>query len=244
MLLCNKYFTEPQFLAHRELNMTTIGFATIGQTPRSDLVPYLVERLGRPVKVIEKGVMDDLSGAEIASLDRGDEGLHMVTKLRDGGSARISYELAVPRMQQKVNDLVDEGADLVVILCGADWSALSAPVPIVNPGKLFPNVIEALSAGSRLGVVKPAAHQVATTENQFQKLGVDAVVTSAFPYDDAADDAARTAGKLLAAGGANMVWMTCVGMNESMRTALRQELDVPIVLARSLLARVISELIS
>lgn len=224
--------------------MTTIGFATIGQSPRVDLVPYLVERLGTPVKVLERGVMDGLDAAQLAALDRGDDGLHMVTKLRDGGSARIAYELAVPRMQAEVDALVAEGADLVVILCGADWSALTASVPIVNPGKLFPNVVEALAKGSKLGVVKPAAHQIAPTEQQYRVLGLDAVVTAAFPYDDQADDAARAAGRQLREAGAELVWMTCVGMNESMRAALREELDVPVILARSLLARVIGELVA
>jgi protein AroM len=224
--------------------MTTIGFATIGQSPRVDLVPYLVETIGVPLTVLERGVMDDLDADELASLDRGDDGLHMVTKLRDGGSARIAYDLAVPRMQAEVDALEREGADLIVILCGADWSALTARVPIVNPGKLFPNVVSALAAGSKLGVVKPAAHQVATTEVQYRNLGMDAAVTSAFPYDDQADDAARVAGRALRDAGAELVWMTCVGMNESMRTALREELDVPVILARSLLARVIGELVA
>ena len=122
--------------------MTTIGFATIGQSPRDDLVPYLVERIGAPVRVLERGVMDGMDAEALAALDRGDDGLHMVTKLRDGGAARIAYGLALPRMQAEVDALVAEGADLVVILCGADWSALTAKVPIVNPGKLFPNVVE------------------------------------------------------------------------------------------------------
>ncbi|MDF1524574.1 MAG: AroM family protein, partial [Trueperaceae bacterium] len=82
--------------------MTTIGFATIGQSPRDDLVPYLVERLGAPVRVLERGVMDGLDADKLAALDRGEDGLHMVTKLRDGGSARIAYELALPRMQAEV----------------------------------------------------------------------------------------------------------------------------------------------
>lgn len=224
--------------------MPTIGFATIGQTPRADLVPYLVEQIGTPLHVLERGVMDGLDAAGLAALDRGAEGLHMVTKLRDGGSARIAYELAVPRMQAQVDALVADGADLVVILCGADWSRLRAPVPVVNPGKLFPNVIQALAANTRLGVVKPAAHQVAPTVEQYRNLGLDAAVTSAFPYDDGADEAAREAGRALREAGAEMVWMTCVGMDESMRAALRAELDVPIVLARSLLARVIGELVA
>ena len=224
--------------------MTTIGFATIGQSPRDDLVPYLVERIGAPVRVLERGVMDGMDAAALAALDRGDDGLHMVTKLRDGGSARIAYELALPRMQAEVDALVADGADMVVILCGADWSALTAKVPIVNPGKLFPNVVQALAAGSKLGVVKPAAHQIAPTEAQYRSLGLDAVVTSAFPYDGAADDAARAAGRQLRESGTELVWMTCVGMNESMRAALREELDAPVILARSLLARVIGELVA
>jgi len=224
--------------------MPTIGFATIGQTPRDDLVPYLVGRLGRPVDVLQGGVLDDLEPSEIASLDRGGEGLHMVTRLRDGGSARLAYDLAVPRMQRVVDGLVDQGADLVVILCGADWSAVQARVPVVNPGKLFPNVIQALGAGSRLGVVKPSAGQVEHTVRQYEALGLDVAVTAAFPYDANANEAARTAACELRDQGAEMVWMTCVGMGEDMRDVVRAELDVPIVLARSLLARVIDELIA
>lgn len=224
--------------------MTKIGFATIGQTPRDDLVPYLLERLGRPLEAIEGGVLDDLSDAEIAALDRGGEGLHMVTRLRDGGDARLAYDLALPRMQTVVDGLAERGADLVVILCGADWSAVQAPVPVVNPGKLFPNVIQALAAGSRLGVVKPSAGQVAHTEKQYAALGLDVAVTSAFPYDAAACDAARTAARQLREQGAEMAWLTCVGMDEAMRDAFREELDVPVVLARSILARVIGELVA
>jgi len=224
--------------------MPTIGFATIGQTPRDDLVPYLVEHLARPVDVLQGGVLDDLEPAEMAALDRGGEGLHMVTRLRDGRSARLAYDLAVPRMQRVVDGLVEQGADLVVILCGADWSAVRAKVPVVNPGKLFPNVIQALAAGSRLGVVKPSAGQIEHTVRQYEGLGLDVAVTSAFPYDAGANEAARTAARELRAQGAEMVWMTCVGMGEEMREVVRSELDVPIVLARSLLARTIDELIA
>lgn len=224
--------------------MRTIGFATIGQTPRDDLVPYLVDQLGAPVRVLERGVLDDLSANEIASLDRGDDGLHMVTRLRDGGSARIQYEAAVPRMQAEVDALVEAGADLVVILCGADWSRVTANVPVVNPGKLFPNVIQALGAGSRVGVMKPSAGQVEHTVQQYRALGLDVAVTSAFPYDANARESMRTAARELRTEGAEMIWMTCVGMDESMRSAVREEHDVPIVLARSLLARTIGELVA
>lgn len=225
--------------------METIGFATIGQTPRDDLVPYLMERLPRGVRALEGGVLDGLSAEEMAELDRGGEGLHMVTRLRDGGSARLAYAEALPRMQRVVDDLVARGAELVVILCGADWSAVRAPVPVVNPGRLFPDVIRALAGRSRLGVVRPDAGQVAGTLRQYRdEFGLDAVVTHAFPYDESAVDNARAAAVKLTAEGAELIWMTCVGMGEEMRDAVRQVTNKPVVLARSLLARVVAELVS
>lgn len=219
-----------------------IGFATIGESPRDDLVPYLVSRLSRPARVLEGGVLDGLDEREIAALDEGGEELHMVTRRRDGGSARLAYRQALPRMQRVVDDLVAQGAELVVILCGADWSAVRAPVPLVNPGVLFPNVVQALAQGKRLGVVKPSDGQVARTETQYRELGLEPCVTAAFPYDERALERADAAGAWLAEREVDMVWMTCVGMGEEMREALRARVDRPVILARSLLARVIDEL--
>lgn len=221
----------------------TIGFATIGQTPRSDLVPYLVGKLGKPVSVLEGGVLDDLTPDEIASLDENGEGLHMVTRLRDGGSARLSYRNALPRMQKVVDDLVEEGADLIVIVCGADWSDIKASVPVINPGKVFPATVESIAGSARLGVMKPSAGQVEVTAAGLKARGVDAVVTSAFPYDDNRLAAARSAAQELQRHDPQLVWMSCVGMDEDMREVVVEELGRPVILARTLLAGLIGNLL-
>lgn len=230
-------------MSFTEEKLPTVGFATIGQTPRSDLVPYLVNKLGRPVRVIEGGVLDDLEEAEMATLDEGDEGLHMVTRLRDGGSARLSYRLALPRMQRVVDSLVEQGADLIVIVCGADWSAITAPVPVVNPGRVFPATVESLAGNARLGVIKPSAGQVEVTLAGLRERGVDAVVTSAFPYDDRRLEAARTAAAELRGQEPQLIWMSCVGMDEDMRQVVAEELGRPVILARSLLAGLLDNLL-
>ncbi|WP_030105419.1 AroM family protein, partial [Actinoalloteichus caeruleus] len=48
-----------------------LGVVTIGQSPRVDLVPELLPRLGR-VEVVERGALDDLGRAEIAALAPGE----------------------------------------------------------------------------------------------------------------------------------------------------------------------------
>lgn len=225
--------------------MTTIGFATIGQSPRTDLVPYLLERLPHRVTALEAGVLDGLTTAEMAALDDDGPGVHMVTLLNDGSSVRLSFDLTLPRMQQVVDTLVARGAEIVVILCGADWSAVRAPVPIINPGQLFPKVIQGLTGRSKLAVIRPSAGQVQATEQEYRgRLGLDAIVTSAFPYDANATANAAGAATNLRDQRPELAWMTCVGMGEDMRSAVRRELDIPVVLARSLLARLIAELVA
>lgn len=222
-----------------------LAFATIGEAPRDDLVPFLREQLPPEVEIVEDGILNHVMQHEREALDAGDESLHMVTRDRDGHAYRISYQLALPHMQEVVNGLVKGGADLVVILCGADWSPVRASVPVVNPGRLFPNLIQALGSNIKLGVIKPDAGQIPFTERQYRdELGLNPVVVAASPYQLERLELATQAAEELKSAGADMVWMTCVGMGEEMRSAVRNVLPVPTILARSILGKVISELLT
>ncbi|MEX2534486.1 MAG: AroM family protein [Trueperaceae bacterium] len=222
-----------------------LAFATIGEAPRDDLVPFLREQLPPQIEIFEDGVLNHLSPEERLALDAGDDTLHMVTRDREGNAYRLSYQRTLPQMQSVVDGLVERGADLVVILCGADWTPVKAKVPVVNPGRLFPNVIGALGGNLKLGVIKPDAGQIPHTEKQYRdELGLDPVVVAASPYTSDRLELAEQAARQLADAGVDMVWMTCVGMGEEMRSAVRRVLPVPTVLARSLLAKVIDELLT
>lgn len=221
-----------------------IGFATIGEAPRDDLVPILRQQLPADLEVVEAGVLDDLSQEAILELNTRDETLHMVTRTRSGASYRLNYQLTLPHMQKVVDGLVNQGVDLVVILCGADWTPIQARVPIINPGSLFPKLIQALGSGLKLGVIKPDAGQVAHTETQYRQLGLDPYVTAASPYQSDRLALAREAACFLKEHKVDLIWMTCVGMDEAMRTAVQEVLPKPTILAQSILARVIDELLT
>lgn len=222
--------------------MKIIGMTTIGQSPRDDLVPYMEETFSRRVTVLQRGALDGLTGAEIAGLaPRAGQGT-LVTRLRDGSEVPLSYEAVLPRMQAAVDELAARGAELLVVLCGADWSALRSDLLIVNPGQVFPAIVTALAKGRRLGVIKPSPAQVAGAERQFRERGIEAVATSASPYiGEARLEAARAAAEALRAARVDLVWMTCVGMDEPMRGVVREVTGKPVVLARSILSRVVDE---
>ena len=152
---------------------TIVGMATIGQTPRIDVVPAIERILGPDVKAIEAGALDGLSPDEIAQLAPAAGEQPIVTRLRDGSSTRLSHRAILPRMQGCVDDLTAQGAELLVMLCGADWSELKSDKLIVNPGKLFPSIVSALAAGRGLGGIKPDGGQVERERRRYAGIGME-----------------------------------------------------------------------
>jgi protein AroM len=224
--------------------MDRIGMVTVGQSPRDDLVPFMTPLFTRPVAVLQAGALDDLDPREIEALGPEPGEVGIAARLRDGSETLLSHAKILPRVQACVDSLRADGAELLVVLCGAHWSALRTDILVVNPGLLFPAIVSALAAGRRLGVIKPVAAQVEQARRQFAERGIEAVVTSTSPYTGARRlDDVRRAAVDLAAARVDLVWMTCVGMDEAMREVVTEVTGRPAILARSILARVLDELL-
>ncbi len=225
--------------------MHPIAMITVGQAPRDDLVPHMQAVFSRKVDIWQAGVLDGLSGEAMADLwpDPGEVGI--VARLLAGSNTLLSHRKILPRVQALVDQAVALQASPIVILCGADWSALRSPTLIVNPGKVFPAIVSALASGWRLGVIKPSAGQIEQARKQFADRGIQAVVTAASPYTgERRLRDVRGAAEHLRDAGVDLVWMSCVGMDEAMRAITSEVTGKPVILARTILARVIDEFLA
>jgi protein AroM len=222
-----------------------IGFATVGESPRDDVVPKVASWLPPDTEIVQRGCLDGLTQAQLQALfaPPGSEGI--VAGVADG-SVLLAFDQLFPRMQEVVDGLArGDGADLVVVLCGADWTGITSDVLVVNPGRLFPAVVSALARGRRLGVIKPDAGQIGPERERYRNLGLEVHVTAASPY--AGQDRialAEQAATKLSQAGCELVWMTCVGMDGPMRQAVQDIVKVPVILASSLLGRLVAEMVA
>ncbi|HET9014887.1 MAG TPA: AroM family protein [Thermomicrobiaceae bacterium] len=226
--------------------MTTVGFATIAESPRDDVVPYMRDEMPAGIAVVERGCLDGRAPDEIAALGPEPGEVGIVARLKSGGSTLLSHRKLLPIMQRQVDALTHEdGADLVVILCGADWSDVRSERLVVNPGRLFPATISALAHGRKLGVIKPSAGQIAKERERYAALGIEVVVTAAEPYAGEERLAlAAAAAEEIRDAGCDLVWMTCIGMDPPMRQIVAGITGKPVILAHALLARIVTELVA
>ncbi len=225
--------------------MQTIGFATIAESPRDDVIPAMRPYLPADVRIAERGCLDGLSRSEIESLGPGAGEVGIVARLKAGGSTLLSHGKILPQMQRCVDELIrEEGADLVVILCGADWSAIRAERLVVNPGRLFPGVIGGLAHGRRLGIIKPSAGQVDAERARYRARG--SMPSSPPPIPTRRRNDLRwptSPGRSCAMPAAISIWMTCIGMDAAMRDVVTEITGKPVVFAQAILARIVAELV-
>ncbi len=215
-----------------------IAFVTLGQTPRSDLVPEILARIGAPVDAVEFGALDGMSAAEIAATAPRPGEASLATRLAGGGETVVSKQWAHGRLQQVLARVDAGGFDLVVLLCTGHFPELRSRTLMVEAQRVVDGFVEALAVdGCRLGVMVPLARQV----DEFHVRGNekrDVRLTHFSPY---AGDRLEHASDELA--DRDMIVMHCMGYDEAMRARVVARTAGAVVLARRVVAGAIAQLI-
>ena len=97
--------------------MKKIGAITVGQSPRTDLIPEMEPILGDTVEIIQMGGLDGLTREEIAAFRPRPNDYVLVSRLADGTSVSFGESYVLPRMQECIHRLEDKGVSLILFLC-------------------------------------------------------------------------------------------------------------------------------
>jgi len=218
-----------------------VGLVTIGQSPRSDVVPDMAAILGPSVAIREAGALDGLARADIDALAPSGDDEILVTRLRDGASVFLGKPRIVRLVEARIAALEHDGATLTALLCTGAFPRLRATRPLIQPQPLLLGLLRAMSWSGRLGVLTPSLRHVPQTEARWRRDGFDAVVAPLSPYEEEDAAALQRAAGAMRDGGAGVIVMDCMGFRRKTREELRALTGVPVFLANLLLARVIAE---
>lgn len=218
--------------------LDTVRFVTIGQTPRSDLVPDLVARLPEGTAIREVGALDGLGAAAVAALAPEPGEARLVTRMGDGSQAVVGKAKMHARLQGILDGLGRDPTAVTVLLCTGEFPGLRGPGAFLDAQHLVDHGVAALCAGmERIGLLLPAAEQAGEFHWR-PALHQELRVTWASPYvGDRFDEAAREL------SGCDAVVMHCMGFTEEQRTRVARSSGRPVLLARRFVAAAVAQLL-
>jgi protein AroM len=214
---------------------------TIGQSPRIDVVPALLESVGTPIESHEFGVLDEIDHAAIAALSPVGAEPRLVSRLRNGREVVMSHTAVETRLGKLLMELDERGFDLIVLLCTGRFPAWRLRTPFIEPQHVVNHFAEGLATGAgSIGIMLPDATQAET----FGSIGaLPTRFASASPYLPDPDGVAlRAAARTLADTG--LIVMHCIGYTEEMRRAAAQASGRLVLLAHRLVATAIDLLLA
>ena len=237
-------------------------------------MPEIRPFLGPGVEVVEAGVLDNLTEEEIAGLAPGPGDSVLVSRLRDGREVKLRHQDVVDRMQGVLDLVAPGAEAVLLLCTGSfPRLEASCPIlyPEHILSNVARAVLAGYDR-AHVGVLTPGEEQVNEQRERWtQVLGASGLtVLPVSPYHDVEpqtraghgagvaerpgmeyttipDPVARrmaVAGRQLREAGVQIAIMDCLGYTAGMKQALREAFGGPVLLARTVLARVAGELLS
>ena len=218
---------------------SVLGTLTIGQTPRSDVLPFFAAHVPVGVAHLHRGLLDGLDAAERGARYGARDGRRLVTRLRDGRAVELDAAAVGAGVAVALQALEDDGCTVVVLLCTGRFTGLGLrKALLVEPDRVVPPLVAGLAGSRRVGVIVPLPAQIDGEATKWSALTAPPVAAAASPYV-ADDGGVATAARALQAQGAGIVVMDCIGYTERHRAVARAAIDVPVLLSTDLVARVV-----
>ncbi|MFM1651658.1 AroM family protein [Brevibacillus sp. B_LB10_24] len=222
--------------------MRKLGVVTIGQAPRADVGPILEKYIGDKAQIIQVGVLDGLSKAEIDdAFSPGQDDCILTSRLLSGESAVMSSDKVAPVLQAKIDQLEEAGCRHILVLCTGTFEGLTAKQALlIEPDQIIQSTLSAMLKHKKLGVIVPLLEQQEALSGQWGG-GLSAVYSAASPYA-AGPSGIEQAAEKLAGEGVDAILLDCMGYVEEHKAIAEAKANLPVILSNALVAKIVSEL--
>ncbi|MBN2335698.1 AroM family protein [Candidatus Bathyarchaeota archaeon] len=221
--------------------MKKIGMLTIGQSPRDDLIPGLMEILGEGYEIVQAGALDDYTLEDVKKIELKPEDYILVSRMRDGTEIKITKKHILPLMQRRLDEIESQGVRLTVVMCTGKFPQFRSKGLVVTPSEILKGVVEGALKEGRLGVVYPTAEQKSYAEKDFGRPGVEVYADSVSPYEPSDVEGLLTR---LGKQELDLVFLNCFGFPTWLKKKVYEATGKPVIQSNVLIARVLKELVS
>ncbi|MCI6004842.1 MAG: AroM family protein [Blautia sp.] len=219
-----------------------IGAVTIGQAPRVDVTADILRIFDDSLELVQAGGLDGLTREEIAEFAPGKDDYVLVSRLQDGSSVTFAERYILPRLQDAITKMEEEGCSLIMMFCtGSFPETLSTKkIPMIYPCELLNRLVPLMTKKSSIICMTPSPLQTEQCENKWRNYVKEVKAIAASPYGEweALEQAAEEVKNM----DADLIVLDCIGYTQKMKEMFAEKTGKKVVLPRTLLARVVSEL--
>ncbi|ASA23063.1 AroM family protein [Paenibacillus donghaensis] len=223
--------------------MRKIGLITIGQAPRHDVAPLIEKYLEGRARLVQAGVLDGLTAEQIHERYAPGDGEYVLTsKMTDGTAVVVSRERITARLQGKIDQMEADGIGTILLLCTGVFPGLhTSGAHLIEPDKIIPGAVLAMTGGRRLGLIGPLPEQEQAMHEKFGGAGMAGFVfAAASPYTGSEQDFRAAAEQLK--GRADLIVLDCMGYVEQHREWVAAA-GIPVVLSNTLMGKLVAEMV-
>lgn len=247
--------------------MVKVGLLTIGQSPRKDILldwkfnekqidnyapmDVLIPPKGSPIpnniEFISIGALDDIPKERMKEIQPPKGKGAFISRLRDGSWTLIDHDKIKPYMTSCVDKLEKAECKAIIQLCTGSFTYLKPKVPYLMAGDLCNKMVESvLSSEGKIGMFNPSPpkgeNKPTKVENP-KRWGIDRTVYSvnANPYESP-PESIIPAVKEMKNVDVDIIYMNCIGYSTTHKKIVKDILEKPTILPRSVCAKTLAEL--
>jgi len=218
-----------------------IGAITIGQSPRTDITEDIRDILGAEFEIVERGALDPFDYEYISRNFHPDkDDAVLVSRMRDGSQVKLSERKIIPLLQECIDDLEKQACRMILMLCTGKFPEFRHNTLLIRPQEMLHLTAQKLSDGKKIGVIIPDSDQAEDIRRLWGRNGVDVELAVASPYKEW--DNIVKAAETFKNKDVPLVFMDCMGYSVKMKKEVRRVSGKPVLLARTLTARIVKEL--
>ena len=220
--------------------MKTIGMLTIGQTPRTDILPSLLSIMGKDYEIIEAGALDGMTLSDIRKMEIKSDDYILVSRMRDGTEIKVAKRVLLPLLQKRIHEIEAKGVRLTVLMCTGKFPQFESKGLIVTPSEILHGIVEGALKRGKLAVIFPAKEQISYIKREFSREGVELYGDWLSPYEGEGELDALCA--RIKAWKPDLVFLNCFGFTRKVKIAVENVTGVPVIQSNAIIAKVLTEL--
>ncbi len=213
------------------MNTPTLGLVSLGHSPRPDLIQAMQKALPHAT-ILLQGALDGIAKEHLPKYKAHAQSRYALMALAYDTVVDIDMDALIPNIEQAAQNLTQQGAQHVVLMCSAAFAPFQNERHIIRPISIIQNYTTILASHKRIGIINPIAKQIPAAATYWQDRGFTVFSACASPFEP---EAVRREARKLLQKHVDVIILDCMSFTEETHAHIQDCIHIPVLLPMKLM---------